>query len=88
LSAAVRPHRREVIAARTVLTTLSRRLRGAEPVSAQGVALLELLLTDGTGPLYLPAEPGALGSQVRAAAAALERLVRCGLVRWPQETFG
>ena len=71
-SAAVRPDRREVIAARTVLATLDRRLRAAEPVSARGVALLESLLTDGTSPLYRPAELGALGSQLRAAAAALE----------------
>ena len=71
-SAAVRPHRREVIAAHTVLATLDRRLRGPQPVSAQGVALLESLLTDGTSPLYQPSEPGALGSRLRAAAAALE----------------
>jgi hypothetical protein len=72
LSAAVRPDRREVIAARTVIATLDRRLRAAEPVSPQGVAMLGSLLTDGTSPLYRPAELGALGSQLRAAAAALE----------------
>jgi hypothetical protein len=71
-SAAIRTDRREVIAARTVLATLERRLRATEPVSAQGVALLESLLTDGGSPLYRPTEPGALGSQLRAAAAALE----------------
>jgi hypothetical protein len=71
-SAAIRPDRREVIAARTLLATIDRRLRGDEPVTAQGVALLESLLTDGTGPLYLPTEPGALGSRLRAAAAALD----------------
>jgi hypothetical protein len=73
-TAAVRPDRREVIAARTVLATLDRRLRAAEPVSAQGIALLESLLSDGASPLYRPTEPGALGSQLRAAAAALEPL--------------
>jgi hypothetical protein len=72
LSAAIRPDRREVVAARTVLATLYRRLRADEPVSAQGVALLEALLTDGTSALYRPTEDGALGSQLRAAAAALE----------------
>ncbi|MBV9941479.1 MAG: hypothetical protein JO262_05045 [Solirubrobacterales bacterium] len=87
-SAAVRPDRREVIAARVVLATLDRRLRAAEPVSAQGVALLELLLTDGTSPLYRPAEPGALGSQLRAAAAALEPPAQHHAGRVGQETPG
>jgi hypothetical protein len=72
VSAAVRPDAREVIAARTVITALDRRLRAAEPVAPQGVAMLGSLLTDGTSPLYRPAEPGDLGSQLRAAAAALE----------------
>jgi hypothetical protein len=87
-SAAVRPHRREVIAARTVLAILDRRLRGAEPVSARGVALLELLLTDGASPLYLPTEPGALGSRLRAAAAALAPSATHEPVRAGQETLG
>jgi hypothetical protein len=78
-SAAIRPDRREVIAARIVLHTLDRRLRAAEPVSAQGIAMLESLLTDGASPLYRPAEPGALGSWLRAAAAALEPLATRGL---------
>ena len=86
-SAAVRPHRREVIAARTVLATLDRRLRGAEAVSAQGVALLESLLTDGTSPLYMPAEPGALGSRLRSAAAALEPTGRHARVTVGQESL-
>ncbi len=86
-SAAVRTDRREVIAARTVLATLDRRLRAAEPVSAQGVALLESLLTDGAGPLYRPTEPGALGSQLRAAAAALEPPARHDPVRVGREAL-
>ena len=71
-TAAVRPHRREVLAARAVIEALERRLRGPEPVSARGMAILGGLLTEGTSPLYRPDEPGALGSQLRAAAAALE----------------
>ena len=55
-----------------MLATLERRLRAPEPVSAQGIAMLESLLTDGASPLYLPTEPGELGSRLRAAAAALE----------------
>jgi len=85
-SAAVRPDRREVIAARTVLATLNRRLCAAEAVSAQGVALLESLLTDGTSALYRPTEPGALGSELRAAAAALEPPARHGPARVRQDT--
>jgi hypothetical protein len=87
-SAAIRPDRREVLAAHTVLTTLDRRLRAAEPVSARGVALLESLLTDGTSPLYRPAERGALGSQLRAAAAALEPRARPDPLRAGQEILG
>jgi hypothetical protein len=84
-TAAVRPDRREVIAARTVITTLDRRLRAAEPVSAQGVAMLESLLTDGMSPLYRPTEYGALGSRLRAAAAALEPLAQHDSVRVDRE---
>lgn len=86
-SAAARPHRAEVVAARTVLATLDRRLRGAEPVSARGVALLESLLTDGTSALYQPSEPGALGSSLRAAAAALEPCAPPDPVRARHETL-
>jgi hypothetical protein len=70
-SAAVRPHEREVQADRTVLATLERRLRAPEPVTARGMAMLQVLLTEATSPLYRPGEPGALGSELRAAAAAL-----------------
>jgi hypothetical protein len=87
LTAAVRPDQHEVIAARTVLATLDLRLRAPEPVTAHGVALLEWLLIDGTSPLYHPAEPGALGSQLRAAAAALELPARNDPVRVGQETL-
>jgi hypothetical protein len=72
-SAAVGPDRRELLAARTVLGALERRLRASEPVSVRGVAMLYVLLSDGSSSLYRPSEPGALGSELRAAAAALER---------------
>ena len=87
-SAAVRPDAGEVAAARIVLAALDRRLRAPEPVSACGVALLESLLTDGTSPLYRPTEPGALGSRLRAAAAALEPPVRDARVKVGQENLG
>ncbi len=75
-TAAVRPNGREVLAARTVLATLDRRLRSSEPVAARGVAILLVLLCDCTSPLFAPGEPGALGSRLRAAAAALEPVGR------------
>jgi hypothetical protein len=73
LSSAVRPHAGEVQAARTVLATVERRLRAAEPVTERGMAMLQALLTEPDSPLYRPSEPGDLGSRLRAAAAALDR---------------
>ena len=70
-AAAVRPHGQEVLTARPVLAALERRVRGPEPIAPRGMAMLRSLLTDGTSPLYRPDEHGALGSQLRAAAAAL-----------------
>jgi hypothetical protein len=71
-TAAIRPNGQEVLAAQVVISTLERRLRSDGEVRANGVAMLQLLLTEPASPLYLPAEPGALGSYLRAAAAALE----------------
>jgi hypothetical protein len=71
-TAAVAPNRREVLAARTIIETLERRLRAPEALTARGMAMLRELLTEPTSPLYRPAEPGALGSRLRGAAAALE----------------
>ena len=65
-------HHREVLAARTVIAALDRRLRAPEPVAPRGMAMLHVLLTKGTSPLYQPGNPGALGDHLRAAAAALE----------------
>jgi hypothetical protein len=76
-SAAVRPHRREVLDARIVLTAVAQRLLAPEAVTAHGVAMLQVLLTEGESPLYRPSEAGALGSRLRAAAAALEPADRC-----------
>ena len=71
-SAAVRPQARELRDASPVLTALESRLRGSAPVTARGVALLRVLLTDAASPLYQPSAPGELASRLRAAAAALE----------------
>ena len=55
-----------------MIAALDRRLRSPEPVAPQGVAMVRALLVDGNGLLYRPGEPGALGSRLRAAAAAME----------------
>lgn len=70
-TAAVRPRCPEVLEAADLIGSIERRLRGPGPVAARGVALIRLLLIDGNGPLYRPSDPGALGSQLRSAAAAL-----------------
>lgn len=72
LTAAIRPDRREVVAARTAIATLERRLRAPRPVRARGMAMLQMLLTEDASPLYRPAEAGALGRSLLAAAAELE----------------
>ena len=66
--AALGPDRRELLAARTVLGALERRLRAPDAVGARGVGLLYVLLSDGSSPLYRPGGHGALGSELRAAA--------------------
>lgn len=70
-TAAIRPQSPELLEAGALIATLERRLRAPEPVAPRGVAIVSSLLIDGNSPLYLPAEPGVLGSRLRAAAAAL-----------------
>lgn len=77
-TAAARPDAGEVLAARETLASLERRLRAPEPVRPRGTAILGLLLTDCTSPLYRPAESGALGGVLHAAAAGLEPAGRRG----------
>jgi hypothetical protein len=75
-TAAVVPDRRAVLAARPVIEAMERRLRGPEPVAARGVAMLFGLLTEPTSAVYPSDDPAALGSRLRAAAAALEPGIR------------
>jgi hypothetical protein len=72
LTAAIPPDRRPVLGARPVIEALERRLLSPEPVAARGVAMLGELLAEPTSPLYRSQDRGALGSRLRAAAAALE----------------
>jgi hypothetical protein len=71
-TAAELAHHHEVLAARTVIAAIDRRLRAPEPVAPRGMAMLHVLLAKGASPLYQSGEPGALGTQLRAAAAALQ----------------
>ena len=69
---AQRAHQHEVAGERTVIGALDRRLRSSEAVAPRGMAMLHMLLADAASPLLRPSEPGALGSRLRAAAAALQ----------------
>jgi len=42
----------EIVAAQSAIRELTQRLRAPLPVAAQGVAMAEILLTDGAGPVY------------------------------------
>lgn len=63
--------REAILAARPFLLNLRQRLRETENPRPAGVARVELLLTDGAGPLYAPSPPGTLGSRAYRAADAL-----------------
>src|SRR5437016_6312392 len=73
-----------------VAAGLARAVRDAEATTHRLSAAVgpDRRLTDGTSPLYQPAEPGALGSHLRAAAAALELPTRADPVRARRETLG
>lgn len=61
-----------VLAAAGELVALAGRLRAAEPVRPQGVALARELLVDGTGPLYAARGGETLARLARQARAALD----------------
>jgi hypothetical protein len=58
------------------LGDLIRRLLGAGPVGARGVALASVLLSDGSGPLYRRYGAGDLRARVREAVDALDPSAR------------
>ncbi len=62
---------RDIRSARSALLELARSLRGEGPVSAEGVALAQRLVTDGSGPLFLTGEHDALWHAARQATEAL-----------------
>jgi hypothetical protein len=62
-----------IIDTRLLLLDLAGRLRADETVPPRAVALVNTLLEDHDGPLYLGDFPGrSLGSETRAAIAALD----------------
>jgi hypothetical protein len=60
-----------VLAAADGLRKLAERIEGCGPVGARGVARLRLLLSDGTGPLFLPQSAKQLPVALRAVSEAL-----------------
>jgi hypothetical protein len=70
ITAAVPVQRLAVLACRADLLALAERLRGPEPVYAQGVALISELLGNADSPLYQAG--GDLSAAIEAAASALE----------------
>jgi hypothetical protein len=63
--AAVEPCREQVMEALPALLGVSSLLRSAEPIDARGIARLNLLLSDGTGPCYVRIERNALSNALR-----------------------
>jgi hypothetical protein len=58
--AVVYPCREQVIEALSPLLTVAGRLRSADPVDARGMARLNILLSDGSGPCYVRIRRNAL----------------------------
>jgi hypothetical protein len=71
LSAAVPFRRDQVQRARGTLLALAQVLRGAEPVSARGVAMTWELLSDPGSPLYAATDPDALHERAEDAREEL-----------------
>jgi hypothetical protein len=71
LTVQVPTRRAAVRACATELEALVRRLRDGMPVNARGAALTQLLLTDGTGPLY-QGDEASLRAAITSAQLALD----------------
>jgi hypothetical protein len=61
-----------VLATEPAIRELARLLRAPQPVTARGVAMARLLLTDAGSPLYRRAAPESLHAALRAAIAQLD----------------
>ena len=71
-SVVAEPDRLAVAEARPLLVEVEALLRSTTPVYARGIAMLEILLSNGTSSLYMPATPAHLGIQLKRIVAALE----------------
>ncbi len=58
------------------LKALIDRLRAMGPIDVRGVAMIRVLLTDGTGPLYATSSARNLNAELRTAFAAMDPLDR------------
>jgi hypothetical protein len=67
-TSAIPVHRREVLDAAPALSDLAGRLRDDGPIDPAVVARVRLLLSDGAGPLFVPAAPGELRETAAAVA--------------------
>jgi hypothetical protein len=74
-AAGISLRRERVLAAESAILELSRLLRVPLPVSARGVAMARVLLTNGGGPLYANGAPASLDDSLRAAIAWLDPAV-------------
>jgi hypothetical protein len=62
----------QVVAAEPAIDELMRRLTSPLPVSARGVAMASILLTDATGPVYNQDSPVSLAAALEAAITQLD----------------
>jgi hypothetical protein len=67
----ITPRRERVVAASSALSRLAEALALPGPVAARGAAEASVLLTDGTGPLYNPANQASLERYALRALADL-----------------
>jgi hypothetical protein len=72
MTATLPPVREQVREAMPLILEIASRLRSGEPIEARGIALLTTLLSDGAGPCYTPARPGALATALQALPRALD----------------
>jgi hypothetical protein len=70
---ATRLRRDEIRECDQLLLSLAERLRGGEPLGAQGLAMAARLVADRAGPLYRSRASGSLSAAVADALAALGR---------------
>ena len=68
----VAPDVPQVTGAAAAIEEVVGRLRGSEPVHAEGMARLVELLSDGAGPFYCPRRPGTLARELKLAARRLD----------------